>query len=90
MVATILIIVVNLENGLETWYWTGFYIFVLFGTITVHFIFHFIVYSTTLHITFKTNYAYVGVTQNALSSLSFWFTLLLICVILLLPAFARE
>ena len=90
MVATILIIVVNLENALEIWYWTGIYTFALVGTLVVHFAFHFILYSTTLRTTFKTNYSYVGVAQMTLSTATFWFTLVLICAMLLLPIIARE
>ncbi|CAF3393486.1 unnamed protein product [Rotaria socialis] len=90
MVATILVIVVNLENALEMWYWTGIYIFILLGTIALHFLFHFIMYSTMLRVTFKINYPYVGIFQMTLKSGTFWFTLLLICTILLLPIIARE
>ncbi|CAF3600494.1 unnamed protein product [Rotaria sp. Silwood1] len=90
MVATILVIVVNIENALEMWYWTGIYIFILLGTIALHFLLHFIMYSTILRITFKINYPYVGIFQVALKSGTFWFTLLLICAILLLPVVGRE
>ncbi|UJR15621.1 hypothetical protein I4U23_002557 [Adineta vaga] len=90
MVATIMIIVVNLENALETWYWTGLYHFVLWGTIVVHFLFHFVLYSTIIYSIFKTNYGYVGVAQSVLSTGNFWFTLFLTCTILLLPVFCRE
>ncbi|UJR10795.1 hypothetical protein I4U23_014983 [Adineta vaga] len=90
MIATILVIVVNLENALEMWYWSGIYIFILFGTITLHFIFHFIMYSTVLRLTFKINYSYTGVAQISLTSVTFWLTLVLICVLLILPVIARE
>lgn len=90
MVATILVIVVNLENALEMWYWTWIYIFILFGTIVLHFIFHFVMYSTILRVTFNINYSYLGVAQTTLASGTFWFTLLLICAILLLPVVGRE
>ncbi|CAF0870447.1 unnamed protein product [Adineta ricciae] len=90
MVATIMIIVVNLENALETWYWTGLYHFVLWGTIVVHFLFHFVLYSTIIYQIFNTNYGYVGVAQAVLSTGNFWFTLFLTCTILLLPVFCRE
>jgi phospholipid-translocating ATPase len=90
MVATIMVIVVNLENALEIWYWTGIYHFVLWGTIVVHFLFHFALYSTIIWRIFKTNYAYVGVAQAVLSTGNFWFTLFLTCAILLLPIFCRE
>jgi phospholipid-translocating ATPase len=90
MVATILVIVVNLENALEMWYWTWVYIFVLFGTIILHFIFHFVMYSTILSVTFNIRYPYIGITQVILANPTFWFTLVLICTILLLPTFGRE
>ncbi|CAF0853814.1 unnamed protein product [Adineta steineri] len=90
MVATILVIVVNLENALEMWYWSGIYMFILSGTIILHFIFHFVIYSTLLRLKFKINYPYVGIAQVAMTNVTFWFTLLLICVILLLPIIGRE
>ena len=90
MVATIMVVVVNLQNALEMWYWTGLYHFVLWGTIVVHFLFHFALYSTIIWKIFKTNYGYVGVAQAVLSTGNFWFTLFLTCAILLLPVFCRE
>ncbi|CAF1235259.1 unnamed protein product [Rotaria sordida] len=89
-IATILVIIVNLENALEMWYWTSLYHFVLWGTIIAHFLFHFVLYSTIIDKIFKRNYPYVGVTQAVLSTGNFWFTLFLTCVILLIPVFARE
>ncbi|CAF3568862.1 unnamed protein product [Rotaria sp. Silwood1] len=89
-VATIMVIIVNLENALETWYWTSLYHFVLWGTILTHFLFHFALYSTIIGKIFKRSYTYVGVTPAVLSTSNFWFTLLLTCVILLLPVFSRE
>ncbi|CAF4543736.1 unnamed protein product [Rotaria sp. Silwood1] len=90
MVATIMVIVVNLQNALDTWYWTGVYHFVLWGTIIIHFLFHFALYSTFILKIFKKNYEYVGVAQSVLSNGNFWFTLLLTCAILILPIFSRE
>ncbi|CAF1398670.1 unnamed protein product [Adineta steineri] len=90
IVATIMVVVVNLENALEMWYWTGLYHFVLWGTIAVHFLFHFALYSTFIFKIFKTNYEYVGVAQAVLTTGNFWFTLVITCAILLLPVFCRE
>ena len=90
MVATILVLVVNLQNAIEMWYWTWVYIVILLGTIALHFIFHLIMYSEMLSKTFNINYPYMGVTQTILVNPTFWFTLLLVCAILLLPIFARE
>ncbi|CAF3159951.1 unnamed protein product [Rotaria sp. Silwood2] len=89
-VATIMVIIVNLENALEIWYWTSLYHFALWATIVTHFLFHFALYSTIIGKIFKNNYKYIGVTQAVLSTSNFWFTLLLTCVILLLPVFGRE
>lgn len=90
MIATIMVIVVNLQNALEMWYWTGLYHFVLWGTIAVHFLFHFALYSPWISKIIKTNYPYVGVAQSVLTTGNFWFTLFLTCAVLLLPIFCRE
>ncbi|CAF0855884.1 unnamed protein product [Adineta ricciae] len=90
-VATILIIVVNVENALEVFSWTSFYHFVFWGTIVAHFLFHFVLYSTIIQRIYqKARYPYVGVAQVVLSTGHFWFALILTCVILLLPIFFRE
>jgi len=90
IVATIMVIVVNLQNALEMWYWTPLYHIVLWGTIAVHFLFHFALYSTFIYKIFKINYQYVGVAQAVLTTGNFWFTLVITCAILLLPVFCRE
>ena len=90
MVGTILVIVVNLENALAMWYWAWVYFAALLGTIALHFIFHFVMYSTTLRTTFGVNYPYVGIAERGLANPTFWFTLLLIVVILILPSFSRQ
>jgi hypothetical protein len=90
MVGTILVIVVNLENALAMWYWAWVYFVALLGTIALHFIFHFVMYSRMLRTTFGINYPYVGIAEGGLANPTFWFTLLLICVILILPTLGRE
>lgn len=85
-----MVVVVNLENALETWFWTRLYQIVLWGTIAVHFLVHALLYSTLLSKIFSINYSYVGVAQFVLTSRTFWLTLLLTAAILLLPIFARE
>ena len=90
MVATLMTVVVNLQNSLEMWYWPSIYHIVLWGTILVHFLFHFLLYSTFIHKIFKTNYQFVGVAQAVLTTGNFWFTLIIICAVLLLPVYGRE
>ena len=89
-IATIMVFIVNLENSLEIFYWTSLYHFVLWGTIVAHFLFHFALYSTIIWKIYSRSYPYVGIAQAVLSTSNFWFTLVLTCVILLLPVFARE
>ena len=90
MVATMMTVVVNLQNALEMWYWTSLYHVFLWGTILDHFLFHFLLYSPLFHKIFNTNYQFVGVAQAVLSTGNFWFTLVIVCAVLLLPVFGRE
>jgi hypothetical protein len=83
-------LIVNLENGLEIWYWTKYYHMALWGTILIYFLFHFALYSTYISKIFGQNYPYVGVAKQVLFNPNFWLILLFNCVILLLPIFCRE
>jgi len=87
-VATILVIVVNLQCGLETSYWTGFNHFCIWGTLAVHFLFHFALYSEIVYSIFKMGYYYIGTAEAVCSTAVFWFTVLLTSCILLLPIIA--
>jgi hypothetical protein len=85
-----MIIVVNLENALEIWYWTKFYHLALWGTIILYFLFYLALYSTYIIKIFRRNYTYVGVAKFVLLVPNVWFILLISCVITLLPVFAYE
>jgi phospholipid-translocating ATPase len=87
-VATILVIVVNLQCGLDTSYWTGFNHFCIWGTLIVHFIFHFALYSEYIYQIFGQGWYYIGTAQAVCSLAVFWFTVLLTTAILLLPIIA--
>jgi phospholipid-translocating ATPase len=90
ILGTIIIVVVNLENSFEIWYWTIWYHVALWGTIILYFLFHLGLYSTIYFKIFKTNYPYVGVATAVLPTAHFWLTLLLSCAIVLLPRFFLE
>lgn len=90
VIGTIIIVIVNLQNALEIWYWTKLYHLALWGTIVLYFLFHLGLYSTYVINIFGQNYPYVGVAKFVFFSGSFWFLLLISCVILLLPMFAKE
>jgi len=87
-VATILVIVVNLQCGLDTSYWTGFNHFCIWGTLIVHFLFHFALYSEFIFKLFGIGWYYIGTSQAVCSTAVFWFTVLLTSAILLLPIIA--
>lgn len=90
IIGTIIIIIVNLENALEIWYWTKLYHLALWGTIILYFIFHIGLYSNFVFKLFGINYSYVGVAKIVLLDPNFWLILLISCVIALLPSFTRE
>lgn len=46
LIGTIIIIIVNLENALEIWYWTKIYHLALWLTLIIYFLFHLALYST--------------------------------------------
>ena len=90
LIGTIIIIVVNLENALENWYWTKIYHLSLWLTLFLYFLFHLALYSTWLHKIFGFNYNYVGVGTFVLLDPNFYLLTLLSCAILLLPVFSWE
>lgn len=87
-IATVLVIVVNLQCGLDTSYWTGFNHFCIWGTLIVHFLFHFALYSEFIFKLFGIGWYYIGTSQAVCSTAVFWFTVLLTSAILLLPIIA--
>lgn len=77
-----------LKCGLDTSYWTGFNHFCIWGTLIVHFIFHFALYSEYIYYIFGQGWYYIGTAQAVCSTAIFWFTVLLTSAILLLPIIA--
>ena len=90
LIGTIIVIIVNLQNAFQIWYWTIYYHLALWLTILIYFLFHLTLYSTYLMKFFRINYTYVGVAKQILFDPKFYFILILICVVLLLPVFIQE
>ncbi|XP_053405504.1 phospholipid-transporting ATPase ID-like isoform X2 [Mercenaria mercenaria] len=82
VVASILVVAVNLRCALDTSYWTGFNHFVIWGSIIYYFCFILAMYASVF------NYTYQGVAFAVFSSANFWLTLILTNVILLVPVVA--
>ena len=78
----------NKKCGLDTSYWTGFNHFCIWGTLIVHFIFHFALYSEYIYKIFGQGWYYIGTAQAVCSTPIFWFTVLITSAILLLPIIA--
>ena len=74
--------------GLDTSYWTGFNHFCIWGTLIVHFLFHFALYSEFIYKIFGMGWYYIGTAQAVCSTAVFWFTVLLTSAVLLLPIIA--
>ncbi|OWF34874.1 phospholipid-transporting ATPase ID [Mizuhopecten yessoensis] len=82
VVASILVVAVNLRCALDTSYWTGFNHFVIWGSMILYFCFILAMYSSVF------NYTYMGVAYQVYSTANFWLCLLLTITILLIPVIA--
>ncbi|KAK3098825.1 hypothetical protein FSP39_023456 [Pinctada imbricata] len=82
VVASILVVAVNLRCALDTSYWTGFNHVVIWGSIIYYFCFILAMYASPFQ------YEYQGVATQVFSCAQFWLTLLLVCTILLVPIVA--
>jgi hypothetical protein len=69
----------SLQCALDTIYWTGFNHFVIWGSIVFYFSFTFVLYANAWE------YTYMGTARNVMSTASFWFTMLLTVIVLLVP-----
>ena len=74
--------------GLDTSYWTGFNHFCIWGTLIVHFLFHFLLYSEFIYQIFGNGWYYIGSAQNVCAMPVFWLTTFLTSAVLLLPIIA--
>ncbi|PIK58731.1 putative phospholipid-transporting ATPase IM [Apostichopus japonicus] len=88
--SAILVIVVNLKIALDTEYWNIFTHAVIWGSIIIYWAFIFLLYSPFLYELFQGTFTYVGVPYQLVRLPSFWFSLILSCVILILPILGKR
>ena len=69
---------------MDTSYWTGFNHFVIWGSILFYFGFTFAFYSELF------DYTYLGTAVNVMGTATFWFTVVLVVTILLVPVAASR
>ncbi|XP_017261311.1 phospholipid-transporting ATPase ID isoform X2 [Kryptolebias marmoratus] len=84
-VATTLVIVVSVQIGLDTHYWTAVNLLFVGGSLVVYFATLFAMQSNGLFGVFPGNFPFVGTALNCLSEKSVWLVILLTTVVCVVP-----
>ncbi|XP_060057456.1 phospholipid-transporting ATPase ID isoform X5 [Erinaceus europaeus] len=87
-VATSLVIVVSVQIGLDTGYWTAINHFFIWGSLAVYFAILFAMHSNGLFDMFPNQFCFVGNAQNTLAQPAVWLTIVLTTVVCILPVVA--
>ncbi|XP_071484021.1 probable phospholipid-transporting ATPase IM [Diadema antillarum] len=90
VVATILVHIVNFKIALDTSYWTIFSHLCIWGSILLYWLYALLVYAEPLYALLRATFTYVGVTWVMCRQPTFWFTMILVTVILLFPVLGRR
>nr|XP_019934833.1 PREDICTED: probable phospholipid-transporting ATPase IM [Paralichthys olivaceus] len=84
-IATSLVIVVSVQIGLDTHYWTAVNHLFIWGSLTVYFVILFAMQSNGMFGIFPSNFPFVGTARNCLSEKSVWLVILLTTVVCVVP-----
>ncbi|XP_014866919.1 PREDICTED: phospholipid-transporting ATPase ID-like isoform X1 [Poecilia mexicana] len=84
-IATTLVIVVSVQIGLDTHYWTAVNHLFMWGSLIVYFAILFAMQSDGLFGIFPSNFPFIGTARNCLSEKSVWLVILLTTVVCILP-----
>uniref|UniRef100_A0A8C4Q179 Phospholipid-transporting ATPase n=1 Tax=Eptatretus burgeri TaxID=7764 RepID=A0A8C4Q179_EPTBU len=87
-VSTSLIIVVSLQMGLDTGYWTAINHFFIWGSVAVYFAIMFAMYSAGLYSIFPSQFQFIGTARNTLNQPAVWLVIFLTTVICVVPIVA--
>ncbi|XP_015997328.2 phospholipid-transporting ATPase ID isoform X2 [Rousettus aegyptiacus] len=87
-VATSLVIVVSVQIGLDTGYWTAINHFFIWGSLAVYFAILFAMHSDGLFDMFPDQFRFVGNAQNTLAQPAVWLTIALTAAVCVLPVVA--
>ncbi|XP_078238363.1 phospholipid-transporting ATPase ID isoform X3 [Pogona vitticeps] len=87
-VATSLVIVVSVQIGLDTGFWTAINHFFIWGSLAVYFAILFAMHSDGLFQLFPNQFRFVGNAQNTLAQPAVWLTIALTTVICIMPVVA--
>ena len=83
-------IILLLQIALDTAYWNIITHIVIWASILFYIVFIFLAYSPVIYITFGAVFTYVGVPVMMFGLPAFWFSLILVCIILILPILAKR
>ncbi|XP_078392399.1 phospholipid-transporting ATPase ID-like isoform X1 [Cetorhinus maximus] len=87
-VATSLVIVVSVQIGLDTGYWTAINHFFIWGSLAIYFAILFAMQSASLFEIFPNQFRFVANANNTLVQPTVWFTIILTTVICIMPVVA--
>ncbi|XP_069041352.1 phospholipid-transporting ATPase ID isoform X1 [Lepisosteus oculatus] len=87
-VATSLVIVVSVQIGLDTGYWTAINHFFILGSLGTYFTILFAMHSETLFSIFPNQFRFAGAAQSTLSQPAVWLTMALSTVVCIIPVVA--
>ncbi|NWS92553.1 AT8B2 ATPase, partial [Toxostoma redivivum] len=87
-VATSLVIVVSVQIGLDTGFWTAINHFFIWGSLAAYFAILFTMHSDGLFRMFPNQFRFVGNAQNTLAQPTVWLTIALTTVVCIVPVVA--
>ncbi|XP_032378970.1 probable phospholipid-transporting ATPase IM [Etheostoma spectabile] len=87
-IATSLVIVVSVQIGLDTHYWTAVNHLFIWGSLIVYFAILFAMQSNGIFGIFPSNFPFIGTARNCLSEKSVWLVILLTAVVCVVPGLA--
>uniref|UniRef100_A0AAY4AEP2 Phospholipid-transporting ATPase n=1 Tax=Denticeps clupeoides TaxID=299321 RepID=A0AAY4AEP2_9TELE len=85
---TCLLVAVNMQLGLDTFYWTAVNQFFLWGSMSVYFAVSFTMYSNGMYLIFPSSFPFIGVARNSLNQPNVWLTVFLTSILCVLPVLA--
>ncbi|XP_032628848.1 phospholipid-transporting ATPase ID-like isoform X1 [Chelonoidis abingdonii] len=85
MAQTCLLIVVSVQIGLDTAYWTAVNQFFIWGSLSVYFAIIFTMYSDGMYLIFTASFPFIGTARNTLSQPSVWLAIFLSIILCVLP-----
>ncbi|XP_069482895.1 phospholipid-transporting ATPase ID-like [Ambystoma mexicanum] len=85
---TCLLLVVSVQIGLDTSYWTAVNQFFIWGSLAVYFAIIFTMYSDGMYLIFTSSFPFIGAARNSLSQPSVWLAIFLTTILCVLPVLA--